>query len=168
MSAARLRAIGVAVGLLMTVSASAAGLAASPAPWPDSFVARLEALALIESLNADLLGLFQRARSGRQTNQIVAGHGRYEAALVLGLETIPVITLDHPTEAQARGYLLADNKLAERSSWDDASLAVRARDPAPFQADETESGRDRRAGCAFSLIVCGRRDADSAKRTQFA
>ena len=56
MSAARLRAIGVAVGLLMTVSASAAGLAASPAPWPDSFVARLEALALIESLNADLLG----------------------------------------------------------------------------------------------------------------
>ncbi len=56
MSAARLRAIGVAVGLLMTASASAAGLAASPAPWPDSFVARLEALALIESLNADLLG----------------------------------------------------------------------------------------------------------------
>ena len=55
MSAARLRAIGVAVGLLMTASASAAGLAASPAPWPDSFVARLEALALIESLNADLL-----------------------------------------------------------------------------------------------------------------
>jgi hypothetical protein len=29
--------------------------AAEPTPWPDSFVGRLEALALIESLNADLL-----------------------------------------------------------------------------------------------------------------
>jgi hypothetical protein len=55
MSPARLRAIGSAVGLLMTASASAAGPAASPAPWPDSFAGRLEALALIESLNADLL-----------------------------------------------------------------------------------------------------------------
>jgi ParB/RepB/Spo0J family partition protein len=55
-------------------------------------------------------------------NQIVAGHGRYEAAKLLGLKIIPVISLDHLTEAQARAYLLADNKLAERSSWDDASL----------------------------------------------
>ena len=55
MSAARLRAIGGAVGLIMTASASAAEPAASPAPWPDSFTGRLEALALIESLNADLL-----------------------------------------------------------------------------------------------------------------
>ncbi len=55
MTAARLRAIGVAVGLLMAASVSAAGSAASPAPWPDNFTGRLEALALIESLNADLL-----------------------------------------------------------------------------------------------------------------
>ena len=51
MSGAGLRAIGVAVGLLMTASAAAAG----SAPWPDNFTGRLEALALIESLNADLL-----------------------------------------------------------------------------------------------------------------
>jgi hypothetical protein len=57
-------------------------------------------------------------------NQIVAGHGRYEAAQLLGLERIPVISLDHLTEAQARAYLLADNKLAERSSWDDVGLAI--------------------------------------------
>src|ERR1700747_2757475 len=44
-------------------------------------------------------------------NQIVAGHGRYEAAQLLGLDRIPVISLDHLTEAQARAYLLADNKL---------------------------------------------------------
>jgi hypothetical protein len=35
-------------------------------------------------------------------NQIVAGHGRYEAAQLLGLERIPVISLDHLTETQAR------------------------------------------------------------------
>ena len=57
-------------------------------------------------------------------NQIVAGHGRYEAAQLLGLERIPVISLDHLTEAQARAYLLADNKLTERSSWDDVGLAI--------------------------------------------
>ena len=50
-----------------------------------------------------------------KTSQIVAGHGRYEAARFLGLERIPVISLDHLTEAQARTYLLADNKLAERA-----------------------------------------------------
>ena len=63
-----------------------------------------------------------------KTSQIVAGHGRYEAARFLGLERIPVISLDHLTEAQARAYLLADNKLAERSSWDDASLALQLKE----------------------------------------
>ena len=48
----------------------------------------------------------------------------HQAAQLLGLENIPVISPDHLTEAQARAYLLADNKLAERWSWDDASLAV--------------------------------------------
>jgi DNA modification methylase len=61
-------------------------------------------------------------------NQIVAGHGRYEAAKLLDLKTIPVISLDHLTKAQARAYLLADNKLAERSSWDDASLALQLKE----------------------------------------
>ena len=68
-------------------------------------------------------------------NQIVAGHGRYEAAQLLGLEKIPVISLDHLTEAQARAYLLADNKLAERSSWDDASLALQLKELSELALD---------------------------------
>ena len=40
-----------AVGFIMTASASAA----EPASWPNSFSGRLEALALLETLNADLL-----------------------------------------------------------------------------------------------------------------
>src|SRR5271163_60318 len=53
MSGTALRRLAMAVAALLPALASA--LAAEPAPWPDSFVGRLEALALIESLNADLL-----------------------------------------------------------------------------------------------------------------
>lgn len=49
---------------------------------------------------------------------IIVGHGRYEAAKQLGLDTIPVVrvALD---EERAKAYRLADNKLAE-SGWDTA------------------------------------------------
>jgi len=59
-----------------------------------------------------------------KNNKIVAGHGRYEAAKLLGLEKIPIVSLDHLTETQARAYLLADNKLSDRSTWDDNKLAI--------------------------------------------
>src|SRR5580700_11652426 len=52
MSATTLRALGAMVALLLSVVVARA---AQPASWPNSFVARLEALALIENLNADLL-----------------------------------------------------------------------------------------------------------------
>jgi hypothetical protein len=60
--------------------------------------------------------------------QIIAGHGRYEAALALGLSQIPVISLEHLSEAQATAYMLADNKLNDRSSWDDEALALQLRE----------------------------------------
>jgi DNA modification methylase len=59
-----------------------------------------------------------------QDNRIVAGHGRFEAAKRLKLQSVPVIRLEHLTEAQARAYMLADNKLTDRSSWDDGQLAI--------------------------------------------
>ena len=60
--------------------------------------------------------------------QIVAGHGRYEAAKLLGLAQVPVIFLDHLTETQAKAYRLADNKLTDRSSWDDAKVAAQLKE----------------------------------------
>jgi DNA modification methylase len=56
--------------------------------------------------------------------QIIAGHGRYEAAKILGLAEVPVIFLDHLTKTQARAYMLADNKLTDRSTWDDPKVAA--------------------------------------------
>ncbi len=55
---------------------------------------------------------------------IIAGHGRVEAAKSLGLEAVPVIRLEHLTDAQRRAYILADNKLAEKAGWDREILAI--------------------------------------------
>lgn len=49
--------------------------------------------------------------------EIIAGHGRMDAAQILGLETVPVIRLSHLSEAQKRAYRLADNKIAENGGW---------------------------------------------------
>src|SRR5450759_2000497 len=53
---------------------------------------------------------------------IIAGHGRYLASLKLGLDTVPVIVLDHLSETEKRAYLLADNQLATLSTFDDDLL----------------------------------------------
>jgi ParB-like chromosome segregation protein Spo0J len=45
-------------------------------------------------------------------DQIIAGHGRVEAAKVLGLTSVPVIRLEHLSPEQIRAYVIADNKLA--------------------------------------------------------
>src|SRR5712671_489087 len=55
---------------------------------------------------------------------ILAGHGRLLAARKLGMAEVPVIVLDHLTEAQKRAYILADNQLALNASWDDTLLAA--------------------------------------------
>jgi hypothetical protein len=52
MTETTLRGLAAGVLLLLTSAIASAG---EPAPWPDGFAGRLEALALIESLNADLL-----------------------------------------------------------------------------------------------------------------
>lgn len=49
---------------------------------------------------------------------IVEGHGRLLAAKRLGMETVPVIILDHLTDEQRKAYGLAHNKTAELSGWD--------------------------------------------------
>ena len=59
---------------------------------------------------------------------ILAGHGRVEAAKLLGMAQVPVVLLDHLTETQAKAYMLADNKLTDRSTWDDETLAVQLKE----------------------------------------
>ena len=51
-------------------------------------------------------------------NGIIAGHGRLAAARKLGMTEVPVIVLDHLTDAQKRALVIADNKLALNAGWD--------------------------------------------------
>src|SRR4051794_40509930 len=53
---------------------------------------------------------------------IIAGHGRLLAARKLQLIEVPVIVLDHLTDAQKRAYIIADNQLALNAGWDDETL----------------------------------------------
>ena len=53
---------------------------------------------------------------------IIAGHGRLLAAQRLGLDKVPVITLDHLSDAQRRALVIADNKIAENAGWDEELL----------------------------------------------
>jgi DNA modification methylase len=53
---------------------------------------------------------------------VLAGAGRVLAGRSLGRTDIPTIRIEHLTEAQAKAFRIADNRLAEISAWDDQLL----------------------------------------------
>ena len=56
--------------------------------------------------------------------EIIAGHGRVEAAKLLGMATVPTLALSHLSDAERRAYIVADNKLALNAGWDREILAI--------------------------------------------
>lgn len=59
-----------------------------------------------------------------ENDTLIAGHGRLLGANLLGLEEVPCIVLAHLTDAQRRAYVIADNQLAKRATWDVDMLAA--------------------------------------------
>jgi hypothetical protein len=57
---------------------------------------------------------------------IFAGHGRVEAAKLIGLTTVPAIKLSHLSEADRRAYVIADDKLALDAGWNRETRAALA------------------------------------------
>ncbi len=57
-------------------------------------------------------------------NGIIAGHGRVLAAQRLGWTEVPTIALEHLTETQKKAFILADNRIAMNSTWDNELLAI--------------------------------------------
>ena len=55
---------------------------------------------------------------------IIAGHARLEAAKRLELAEVPTVRIDHLSPAQIKALRLADNRLAEDASWDQAALKI--------------------------------------------
>lgn len=57
-------------------------------------------------------------------NNIMAGHGRVEAARAEGMTEVPCVLVTNLTEAQRKAYILADNRLSETASWDKPILQI--------------------------------------------
>lgn len=92
-------------------------------PYPGN--ARVHSKKQIRSLEASIkrFGYTQPALVS-ENGEIIAGHGRVEAAKQLGLTTIPVIQIGHLSEVDRRAYILADNQLALKAGWDKETLAI--------------------------------------------
>jgi len=63
-----------------------------------------------------------------KNNGIIAGHGRVMAARKLGLKEVPTILLDHLNDTQRKAYILADNRIAINSTWDNEMLSLELMD----------------------------------------
>ena len=75
-------------------------------------------------------------------NEIIAGHGRIEAAVQRGMSTVPVLRLSNLTPAQIKAYRIADNRLTELGVWDHALLVgeIEALKELDFDIDLTGFG----------------------------
>lgn len=55
---------------------------------------------------------------------VIAGHGRIEAAKAEGISEVPCVFADHLTETQKKAYILADNRMAMDAGWDEELLKI--------------------------------------------
>ena len=103
-----------------------------------------------------------------ESNAILAGHGRYQAALQLGLSEVPVIVVAGLSDAEKRALALADNKIAANAGWDRQLLAEELSDLAKLLPDCNldleitgfELGGDRQS----AWRPCGPRGRSSRRR----
>lgn len=68
-------------------------------------------------------------------NRVIAGHGRMLACQELGWREVPTIALPHLTEAQARAFMIADNRLTENSCWNEHLLGEQLKELAEVHLD---------------------------------
>jgi DNA modification methylase len=71
-----------------------------------------------------------------EDGELIAGHGRYEAAKLLGLKQVPVIVVTGLSPAKRRAYAIADNKIAENAGWDRERLAIEIPELTDLLAEE--------------------------------
>ena len=70
-----------------------------------------------------------------RAHRIIAGHSWLLGARKLGWSSVPTILLDHLTEAQARAFVMADNRMTEAASWDDLLLVMELKELAAAGSD---------------------------------
>jgi ParB-like chromosome segregation protein Spo0J len=75
-----------------------------------------------------------------ENNGIIAGHGRLEAAKLLESQEVPTVRLSHLNDSQKRAYVIADNKIALDSTWDDDLLQSELAELSALDFDITLTG----------------------------
>ena len=73
-------------------------------------------------------------------NVVVTGHTRLKAAQKLGLKEVPVIYADDLSEEQVKAFRIADNKVAEFSTWDFEKLDLELEELADINIDMSDFG----------------------------
>jgi DNA modification methylase len=92
-------------------------------PYPRN--ARTHSRKQINQIAASITGFgFTNPVLVDEDGQIIAGHGRVQAAKLLGFAEVPTVQIAHLSATQKRAYILADNRLAEKAGWDKEILAV--------------------------------------------
>lgn len=74
-----------------------------------------------------------------EDNNVLAGHGRIEAAKQLNIEELPAIVIKGMTETEKKAYIIADNRLSELAIWDNRIIAQELKDlkESDFNTDVT-------------------------------
>nr|DAI40955.1 MAG TPA: ParB protein [Caudoviricetes sp.] len=72
-----------------------------------------------------------------ENNMILSGHGRVEAAKLLGLTEVPFVRLEHLTEDEKKGYILAANATNMATGFDNEILNIELKD---IEIDMTKFG----------------------------
>src|ERR1700737_836383 len=70
--------------------------------------------------------------------EVVAGHGRLQAAKSLGLQLVPVVALSSLSAADKKALIIADNRIAELAGWDRDILAIENQGLHCLQFDDIE------------------------------
>ncbi len=90
---------------------------------PHAGNARVHSVEQLEQIKASMLAFgFTNPLLVDEDGTLIAGHGRLEAAIALGIPKVPVIVLKHLEPAQRDALRLADNRIAENATWDQALL----------------------------------------------
>jgi hypothetical protein len=90
-------------------------------PWKDNPRKNEAAVAKV-ARSIKTFGFGAPLLARRKNLEVIAGHTRLAAAVLLELEDVPVRLLD-VTEREAHALALADNRLGEEAEWDETKLA---------------------------------------------
>lgn len=75
-----------------------------------------------------------------EEHNLIAGHGRVEAAQAEGMTEVPYVTVSELSEAQRRAYIIADNRLSETGEWDAARLKFEMEELSSLSFDTALTG----------------------------